>query len=715
MTIEEKVGQMIQLSASEKKNLDVLEKWNIGSYLHCKGEQNNDLQKRAEHTRLGIPLIFGIDAIHGHCFENGATIFPTQLAMSCSWNTDVIRACGEVTAKEVKATGFHWTFSPVLCAGRDTRWGRIDETFGEDAWLCGEFALAMIEGYQGNGDFSSDDNILACGKHFVAYGETIGGRDAYDTFIPKRELFAHFLPPFEKIVKKGKVATLMAAYQAIDGVPCSASGWLLKDIPASWNMDGWIVTDWDNIRSLHLNQKVAENEKHAAYLGIKAGNNMIMTTFSFYLNTLELIQEGKVQKSEIDELISPILRDKFRLGLFDENRYKDFSQASTILGASEHWTQSLEASNESLVLLQNKNGILPLNKDDKKKILVTGPNADDFVAQLGDWSFGEGQSYMHDPNFQRKEFVSVLQGIQEEFGDTVVYNKGCDVIDTTNEDIEETTRMAQESDIVITVVGDTKSQHGEFYDRANLNLSGAQEDLLKALKKTGKPLIVILVSSKPLSIPWIKQHADALLVAFNPGSKGGVSIAKTLSGANNPSGKLTISFPHHVGQLPVYYNSYDGWHAGEHHLREGYHDIPADPTFVFGEGMSYTTFTYNNLKLTSTEISAGEMLKVSVDITNTGNKDGKEIIQVYYNDVYSSVTTPIKELCAYQKVNIAKGETKTVEFEIPFEEFSLVNEKLEEVVEEGEFELFVGASSKNEDLLKSKFIVRNTQVLRKLS
>jgi beta-glucosidase len=713
MTLEEKIGQMMQLPANHNNNMDKLESMNLGSYLHCAGDMMRELQERAEKTRLGIPLIFGIDAIHGHCFDSRATVFPTQLGTSCSWNRDLIKEMGAVTAREVRANGIHWTFSPVLCVGRDARWGRVDETFGEDPWLIGEMAVEMVEGYQGQEGFANWDNILACGKHYAAYGEADGGRDAYEVDVSKRNMLSLFLPPFEKIVRCG-CATLMAGYQAINGEPCSASSWLLREqAKEEWGLDGFIVTDWDNIGSLHTKQKVVEDLKEAAYLAVIAGNDMIMTTPSFYEDAITLVKEGRLDEALVNDSVRRILKAKFNLGLFDEFRHTSPEREAAVLGRDDHWQAATQASRESLVLLKNE-GVLPMDSSKVKTIALVGSNADDVVAQLGDWSFGSMQAGASNDSFHRDETVTLLAGLNERAahdGITVKYVKGADPLDDSFDQCLEAAEAARSADLTIACVGDTLKLHGEYHDRANLDLTGKQQELLEAVKETGTPLCVVLMTSKPLTIPWIKENADALICAFNPGAKGGVGIAEIIFGDLNPSGKLTISFPHHVGQIPVHYNRFSGWHSMNDSSMGGeerYIDMPQEPLFVFGEGMSFSSFEYSDLRLSSVTLKTAEDLFVSVDIQNKSDRDGWEIVQLYINDLYSSVTTPVKELRGFERVFIKAGETVVVEMTLPFEELSMINANLQRVVEPGSFEIMLGPSSKDEDLLKAFVKVSDT-------
>ncbi|MGL6314164.1 glycoside hydrolase family 3 N-terminal domain-containing protein [Vibrio sp. WXL103] len=709
MTVEEKVGQLLQLPAHEGDYIDKLEDWCVGSYLHCTGELVNELQERASKTRLGIPILFGIDAIHGNCFDKDATVFPTQLSASSSWDLDLIHRMAKITAKETRAAGLHWTFSPVLCVGRDIRWGRINETYGEDPWLVGEMAAAAIKGYQGD-DFSSSQSILACAKHYVGYGETIGGRDSYECDLSRRKLMSTFMPPFEKAVKEANVASLMTGYQAIDGVPVTINKWLLSDVAKDeWGLDGFIVTDWENVRSLHTRQKICEDLKEACYQSIMCGNDMMMSVPEFYHLTLELVDEGRVPMAVINEAVGRILTKKFELGLFDDMRFYSGNRKED-LSTPEHMDASLDASRKSLVLLKN-DGILPLDPSSMQNVLLIGPNADDVVAQLGDWSFGSMQAGATSDTFHRSQTITPLQGLKQaslDYGLEVYYVKGADCEDDDFNELELIEEYANAADVIVACVGDTLAQNGEFHDRADLNLSAGQQRMLEAAKALGKPLIVNLVSSKPLTIPWIKENADAIVCGFNSGPKGGQAFKELLFGELNPSAKLTISFPYHIGQSPVYYNKYEGWHAqncGKLGGSERYIDMPEEPLFAFGEGLSFSQFDYSEPRLNSSNLSKDQPLIVEFDITNISSLEGVEIAQVYYNDIYSSVTTPIKNLCGFERVRLEPNETKTVSISIPQSNFSIVTPELNRVVESGEFEIMVGPSSKNIDLKKVRFTI----------
>ncbi len=705
MTLEEKIGQMLQPNGNDEDNPPekLIKEKNIGTFLHVIGDRCREYQEVAQETRLGIPLLFGIDAIHGHSFKHGAVIFPTQIGMSCSWNPEMMEKVARITAKEVALTGVHWTFSPVLCLARDSRWGRVDETFGEDPYLVGVLAEAVIRGYQGE-DLAAPDSILACAKHFAAYGETVGGRDSAECDISERKLRSFFLPPFKRVVEAG-CGTVMAGYHANDGVPCSADRRLLTDIlKEEWGFEGLVVSDWNNVGHLHTTQMVAKDLKEATRMALNAGNDIIMFTLEFYEKALELVQEGIIEEEVINEACRRILELKFKLGLFENKPLADSVEAAKVIGCQEHRETAYQTALESVVLLKNENNLLPLDKR-LKKLAIIGPNADDITAQYGDWAMAgrdeNGVPTAESCGYDKSLATTVLQGIRERAGKEleILYDKGCDILDKEKEDIARAVKVAHQADAIIAVVGDTTCLYGECLDRADLNLTGAQQELLEALKKTGKPLIVVLVNGKPLTIPWIKENADAILEAWNPGMEGGKAVASVLFGDYNPCGKLTISFPRHVGQIPVYYNQLPGWHT------DRYQDMTIEPLFPFGYGLSYTSYKYSNLRVEKSKLKQDEALKVYIDIENIGSRAGIEIVQAYVNDLYSSVTTPVKELKGFTRVELESGEKKTVKIEIPVNSLTVVNRNLEEVVEPGDFELMVGSSSKDEDLLKTKFTV----------
>ena len=689
MTLEEKAAQMVQVPYTIVGREESMRwaKLGAGSFLHVLGDDAREVQQAALSSRLGIPVLFGIDAIHGHGLNDHATIFPTQLACACAWDREVVREMGRVTAREVATDGLHWTFSPVLCLGRDTRWGRVDETFGEDPYLAGELGAAIIEGYQGD-SLDAEDSILACAKHYIAYGEAVGARDACDSEVTERKLREVFLPPFRKAVEAG-VATIMTAYGSMDGTPFTANRRVMKEILRDdLGFDGFVVTDWDNVQSLVTRQHVCENLEDASVLAAKAGNDMMMTSLGFYESVIRAVRDGRLQEAVLDEAVRHILTVKFRMNLFEHPEKRGVPGC---IGCEEHREATLRAARRSVTLLRN-DGVLPLKRG-MRKLAVIGENADSVVAQYGDWAY-----FTHpDMNLDHppvRPYVTVREGLEaicREQGIECVYHRGGSVEEGLYSDIPGAVRAAEGADAIVLVVGDNQKQMGEYRDRADLALSGDQNALFGALRATGIPVITVLVASKPLCLGETAERANAVLCGFNGGMYGGQAIAEAIFGRLNPAGRLPISFPRHSGQVPVYYNALPGWHGGK------YVDQEETPLFAFGEGMGYAPFAYDGLTMDADTLTA------EVSVTNTGAVEGTETVQVYFRDVVSSVMTPVKQLIAFQQVTLAPGERRTVRFELRREDFSLVRPDGERVTEPGEFILFVGHSSKDEDLLQVSF------------
>ena len=702
MSPEEKVGQMVQADG-RKSALEQVERRQVGSFLHILGEQTVQLQRVAERTGLGIPLIFGIDAIHGHGFWPAATVFPTQLALSCSWDPELCRIMGTITAKEMTVTGLHWTFSPVLCLARDMRWGRVGETFGEDPFLLGAMGKELVRGYQGE-SLSDPDSVIACAKHFAGYSETVGGRDATEAEISERKLRTYFLPPFREMVRAG-CKSFMTAYQSIDGVACVVNRWLLTEVlRGEWGFDGFVVTDWNNVGRAHTQQFLYPSIAAVVPDAVRAGNDMVMVTPEFYDAALDHLRKGTLAIEDIDKACERVLRHKFALGLFDQKRYPRTDLIPSVVGCAAHREPLLRAALECIVLLQNRRvqgqTLLPFAAS-TRRIAVLGPNADDPLAQLGDWSFGSGQASLSTEGHPRELVVTVLDGLRaraEQAGVTVDYARGCDAIEADQSGIPAAVALARGADVVVVVVGDVLERIGEECDTADLELAGGQQALLEAVKATGKPLVVVLVNSKPLAIPWCKVHADAIVEAFNPGMKGGEALALLLFGDHCPSGKLSVSFPRSSGAQPAYYQQIPGWHGPR---RTQTYD--ATPLFPFGFGLSYTKFEYSKLRLSHTKIRAGQGVSAEVELRNVGNRTGTEIAQIYLNDCITSLSTPNKALQGFRRVTLEPGQQETLQFELPHEALSFVGRDGKPVTEAGEFEVFVGGSSCDEDLLTAKF------------
>ncbi len=687
MTIEEKIGQMLQVSynAVSPEEYEEFKTLGIGSFLHALGSEAEDIRKKSENTRLGIPPLLGIDAIHGHCLLNGATVFPSQLAMSSGFNRELIREMGAATAKEVAADGLDWTFSPVLCIARDLRWGRVDETFGEDSYVVGELGKAIIEGYE------RDNLIIACAKHYLAYGEATGARDAYDTEVTERKIREVFLPPFEKAADAG-VGSVMASYGSIDGLPVTVNRRLLTEIlKEELGFEGFIVTDWENVRSLVTNQHIADSLTDASRLAAEAGIDMSMNTPEFYDCMLSLIKDGnaenrddKIDLNIIDNAVRRILKAKFRLGLFDGKKRPDKS----VIGCDEHKILNHKIARESIVLLKN-DGILPLDPASVKSIAVVGPNADDVRAMYGDWTYFSHPEPKDNPS-PLGDCYTVLRGMRAVFGETkILYSKGCDIYGEEN-CIDAAADAAGQTDAVVCVIGDCLAQNGEYRDRADLNLSGYQLELVKRLVQTQKPVIAALVNCKPLCIQYLKERCAAVIETFNGGDFGGLAAAELIAGKFCPSGKLSVSFPQSGAQTPCYYNDYTGWHGGR------YVDLKRGNVYDFGDGLSYTSFTYTNLRLSKSTAGAEDIITVFADIKNDGAMDGMETVFLLVNDKVSSILTPRRELKGFDKVFIERGDTKTVEFTLDIKkDLAIVMPGLESTVEKGEFEIMVGGSIKD--------------------
>ena len=676
MTWEEKVGQMQQLSAgaTPKEIFEAFkEKGEIGSFLHVLGVETGSFLEASSRSRMKIPPIFGIDAIHGHALLKGATVFPSQLAMACTWNEEMIEKVGEITAKEVAADGLNWVFSPVLCLGRDLRWGRIDETFGEDALLASRMGAAIIKGYQ------KDGLVAACAKHYLGYGEATGGRDAYDTEISERKAREVFLKPFKAAVDAGCM-TFMTAYGSIDATPLTTNHRYLTEIlKDEYGFDGFVVTDWENFRSLVTGQKVAKDMDEACVMGVKAGNDMSMNSDEFYDALLRAVKEGRIEEEIVNDCVRRILRVKQRLGLLDEN--KPSRPGREVIGCKKHQDFNYQVAKESAVLLKN-NGVLPFKG--AKRIAVIGPNADDVRAQYGDWTYFSHP--MPKPWESGKEGVyTVLKGIEAVYTESeVTYAKGCSINDSDPDSmLSEAVEVAKDADVIVVVLGDSLSQNGEYRDRANLALSGKQNELLCALKTLQKPLICVLVNGKPLVIDEVTKDADAIIEVFNGGDQCGLALAHLLKGDENFSGKLPISFPYDSSATPCYYNQYDYWHGGR------YIDIPSGSPYPFGFGLSYSQFAISNLRLSKPTVKLGESFKLSLRLENVSSREGNDVVQLYFKDKVCQILTPIRSLLDFQKVFVPANGSIEVEFALSTNQLGYYDPNCHYVVDPGEFEFFV--------------------------
>jgi beta-glucosidase len=743
MTLAEKVGQMLQLDAQEGVRY-AIEDLHAGSLVHTSPDDVALVHALVERSRLRIPVLVAEDCIHGHAFWPGATVFPTQLAMAATWDPGLVERVARVTAVEAAATGVHWTFSPVLCVARDLRWGRVDETFGEDPYLVGELGAAMVRGYQGDG-LADPTAVLATAKHFAGYSETQGGRDASEADISRRKLRSWFLPPFERAAAEG-CGTFMLGYQSMDGVPITVNGWLLDEVlRGEWGYPGALVTDWDNVGRMVWEQRIFTDHTAAAAAAIRAGNDVVMTTPEFFEGAQRAVAAGLVDERAIDAAVARVLALKVRMGLFEDPRRPDAARQRVVVGAPEHAALNLEVARRSLVLLAN-DGTLPLaggcaRSDDgraaapdpaPRRIAVVGPNADDPHATLGDWAGASGQVRWLVPDGHPRHLVeTVLDGLRAvaPAGWEVVHARGADILAGTELDddadddaddllpdgqprprvavpaepdpvlLDEAVAAARAADWVVAVVGDRIELVGEGRSTATLELVGAQTALLDALAATGTPMVVVVVASKPLVLPPSALGAAAVVWAGNPGMRGGRAVAELLLGLVEPSGRLPISFAAHAGQQPVYYNQVRGQHGTR------YADLTQRPVFAFGEGLSYTTVEYADLRVHTPVVGRADVVRATVTVRNTGRRPALETVQAYVADVVTSVTWAEQELKAYRQVPVPPGRAVDVDLEVPAAACSIVDADGRRVVEPGEFELRVGPSSRPEALLRACFVV----------
>lgn len=738
MTLAEKTGQMLQLNAKDGVR-HLIEDLHVGSILHASPERVLEAAALTGRTRLRIPLLIAEDCIHGHSFWEGATIYPTQLGLAATWDPELVERVARATAVEVAATGVHWTFSPVLCIARDLRWGRVSETFGEDPFLIGELASAMVRGYQGDGP-ADPTAVLACAKHFAGYSETQGGRDASEADISRRKLRSWFLPPFERVAREG-CRTFMLGYQSMDGVPVTVNDWLLNEVlRGEWGYTGTLVTDWDNVGRMVWEQRIYADHTQAAAAAVRAGNDMVMTTPQFFEGAQNAVAEGTLDEADIDAAVRRVLTLKFELGLFENPRHPDAARQAAVIGSAGHTELNLEAARRSLVLLTN-DGTLPLGvglvagRDGRavavadpapRTVAVVGPNADDAQTQLGDWAGSSGQADWLPDGHPRPMIRTVLDGFREHVPDGwgVTYARGAGILSVGPDPegaffpdgqprpdvvvpakpsetlIAEAVAAAEAADYVVAVVGDRIELVGEGRSTATLELVGDQVALLDALAATGKPLVVVVISSKPLVLPPSAYGAAAILHAFNPGMQGGRAVAEVLLGLVEPSGRLPVSFARHAGQQPTYYNQIRGQHGSR------YADLTQRPAFVFGEGLSYTTVAYSGLEVLTASVGENDTLRARVTVHNTGPRPAVETVQVYVSDTVTSVTWAEKELKAYRQVTLAPGEAREVLLELPVSECTLVDAAGRRVVEPGAFELLVGPSSRDDALLRAGFTVK---------
>lgn len=658
----------------------------IGSFLHVlTAEEANLLQELALKSPLQIPVLIGIDAIHGNALVSGTTVYPSPIGLASTWNDDFLYEVGKQTAKEMRATGSHWTFTPNIDILRDPRWGRVGETFGEDPYMVGNMGVAMIQGFQQH-DMTGTEKVIACAKHMIGGGESINGLNASPMDISIRTLREIHLPPYKKAIDAG-VFSIMAAHNELNGIPCHMNKWLMTDVFRNeYGFNGFFVSDWLDIERIETLHHVAKDMNEASYLSVDAGMDMHMHGPKFTEAILLAVNEGKLPESRVNDACRKILTAKFKLGLF-ENRFVDLNKINESVNIKAHQHVALETARKGLVLLKN-NGILPLKETtSKKKILVTGPNANNQTI-LGDW-----HALQPDDNV-----TTIFEGVRN-IGNTKGYDvrffdSGESTRYIANGIIDKAVSEAKNVDYVVLVVGDNSQRYkwkektaGENMGRAHLDLPGGQLALVQAIEKTGTPVIIVLVNGRPISEPWLQENIPAILEAWEPGNFGGQAVAEVLFGAINPSGKLPLTVARSVGQLRLIYN---------HKPSVNFHkfaDEKNTPLYPFGYGLSYTNYVYGEPQLSKTTLAKGEEIIVSVTLTNKGNMAGEEIAQLYIRDDISSATRPIKELKGYQRVSLKAGETKTVDFKLDSESLAFYDRDMDYCVEPGTFTIMTGASS----------------------
>ena len=677
MTLEEKVLQLNQYTLGRNNNVNNVGEEvkkvpsEIGSliYFDINPELRNSMQKKAmEESRLGIPIIFGYDAIHGF-----RTIYPISLGQACSWNPGLVEQACAVSAQEARMSGVDWTFSPMIDVARDPRWGRVAEGYGEDPYTNGVFAAASVRGYQGD-DMSPENRMAACLKHYIGYGASEAGRDYVYTEISAQTLWDTYLLPYEMGVKAG-AATLMSSFNDISGVPGSANHYTMTEIlKERWKHDGFIVSDWGAVEQLK-NQGLAATKKDAAWYAFNAGLEMDMMSHAYDRHLKELVEEGKVTMAQVDESVRRVLRIKFRLGLF-ERPYTPATNEKDRFFRPQSMAVAAQLAAESMVLLKNDNQILPLTN--KKRIAVVGPMAKNGWDLLGSWC-GHGKD---------TDVEMLYDGLTAEFGEDAElrYAMGCKSQGNDRSGFAGALDVARWSDVVIVCLGEMLTWSGENASRSTIALPQIQEELVKELKEAGKPVILVLSNGRPLELNRMEPLCDAILEIWQPGINGARSMAGILSGRINPSGKLAMTFPYSTGQIPIYYNRRK---SGRGH-QGFYKDITSDPLYPFGHGLSYTEFKYGTVTLSATKVKRGEKLSAEVTVTNTGARDGAETVHWFISDPYCSITRPVKELKHFEKQLIKAGETKTFRFDIDLErDFGFVNEDGKRFLEAGEYHILV--------------------------
>lgn len=706
MTLEEKAGQMNQYNGFwdatgpmpegdyQKKRYEELKNGQVGSMLNVIGvDQIRALQKIAvEETRLGIPLIFGHDVIHGY-----KTIFPIPLAESCSWDLELMQKSARVAATEASADGLHWTFAPMVDISRDARWGRVMEGAGEDPFLGSQVAKARVSGFQGE-NLSDTNTIIGCAKHFAGYGFSEAGRDYNTADFNEYTLHNSIMPPFKAAVDAG-VRTFMNSFNTIDEIPATGHTNIQRDVlKGDWNFDGFIVSDWGSIEQM-IPHGFARDGEHAAELAVNAGSDMDMESSLYVSKLVGLVKNGKVKIETINDAVRRILRVKYELGLFDDPyKYCNNERSKKELASEQNMKVALEAGMKSIVLLKNDKSLLPLEKNGNKIALI-GPLATDKNSPLGNWRsqavYNSASSVLEGMKNNSENKISYAKGLDLYYGQTNFHNR-VKVNYDDRSGFEKAKLIASKSDVVVMVLGEEGHQSGEGRSRTNIGLPGLQLELLKEIHKVNENIVLVVMSGRPLDLTWEDKHIPSILQAWQLGSKSGDAIAKILFGDYNPSGKLTMSFPRNVGQVPVYYNFKNTGRPStsiEQVTNSGYADVENSPLYSFGYGLSYTSFSYSDLSIDNDNMNKNSSIKASIELSNTGSRKGKEVVQLYIRDVVGSIARPMKELKGFKLIELNPGESTTVEFEIDNSllEFYTYNKKWES--ESGKFQLFIGGNS----------------------
>jgi len=696
MTLDEKIGQMNQYNGDweatgpitkdgDKQNQ--IRKGMLGSMLNVTGvEHTRQLQEIAMESRLKIPLLFGQDIIHGY-----RTIFPIPLAEASSWDTSVIKLSARIAATEAAAAGVHWTFAPMVDIARDPRWGRVMEGAGEDPYLGSAIAAARVRGFQGKG-LGNTDAVMACAKHFAAYGAAIGGRDYNSVDMSDRTLWEVYLPPFKAAADAG-AATFMNSFNDLNGIPATGNKYLQRDIlKRKWNFKGFVVSDWGSIGEM-INHGYAKDNYEAALEAVTAGSDMDMESRSYIYNLSKLVKAGKVKLQLIDDAVRRILRKKFEMGLFDDpfkfcNKEREKQQWNN----TENLKAAKLVAEKSIVLLKNEDHLLPLSRQ-TKTIALIGPFIKAVRDNLGFWSY----QWPDDSG----RIVTQWQGVQNKLGSNakLLYAQGCGINDSSQAGFEEAIDIAKQADVVILSVGEASDWSGEAKSRSNIRLPGMQEDLVKAIYATGKPIVVLINAGRPLIFNWTADHIPAILYTWWLGTEAGDAISDVLFGDYNPSAKLPISFPRTEGQIPIYYNYFKTGRPAtsdsDRFYRSAYIDLSIYPRFPFGYGLSYTSFDYGDITLSNTTMKANQSIRATVTLKNTGNYDGEETVQFYVQDIVGSVVRPVKELKGFQKVFLTKGESKQVSFTIDVNKLKFYSSALEYIYEPGDFKVYIGSNSQD--------------------